>query len=242
MSETSKPAAGVGAPAPADADELGTRDGPRLLTSRLLLIVSGAAAAGYLPFWVNWVRTTYLDTELRVVLTRSAERFVTRQSLALLSGAPVVRDRWEDDDAPKALHVELAEWADAVVVYPASAQLIARFALGLADTPALLALQCTCSLVGVSPSVPPGMVANVAYQRHLELLRERPNVVVAPTQLGRSASTGRTIDGPSSPLWTVFGLMERRRRELAAAGQPPAGPDERATAGTADAVTTGGQR
>ena len=205
-----------GAASPAgDTASAGTR-GPRLETARLLLVVSGAASAGYLPFWVNWLRSGYPQAALRVVLTRSAERFVTRQSMALLSGSPVVPDVWAEDDVePTPRHIHLAEWPDAVVVYPASAQFLARLALGLADTPSILALQCTRAVVGLSPSVPPGMVDNPGYGRHLDLLRERHNIVVAPTQVGRSASTGREFNGPSSPLWTVLGLMEERRRELA---------------------------
>lgn len=188
---------------------------PALTVDRLLLVVTGAASAAFSPFWINWLRGAYPSIELKVAVTRSGERFVTAQTLALLSGHEVVRDGWPDHPDPAALHVVLAEWAQAVAVYPASAHFLARLALGLADTPVMLALQCTGAVVGLAPSVPPGLTANPAYGRHLSSLEARSNVVVAPTKIGRSATTGRSGDGVSTPLWVLLELMEARRTALA---------------------------
>lgn len=181
---------------------------PRLTVDRLLLVITGAASAGFSAFWINWLRSSYPDLELKVAVTRSGERFVTAQTLGLLSGRPVVRDEWPDTADPQATHVVLAEWAQAVAVYPASAHFLARLALGLADTPVMLALHCTEAVIGVAPSVPPGMLTNPVYQRHVTSLDARPNVTVAPTRVGRSATTGRSGDGVATPLWTLLARME----------------------------------
>jgi phosphopantothenoylcysteine decarboxylase/phosphopantothenate--cysteine ligase len=94
--------------------------------------------------------------ELRVAVTRNAERFVTRGALGPMSGGNALLDAWPDGPVDRALHVELAEWADTVIVHPASLHFLARLAQGLADTPVLLALQCTTAPVVLAPALPPG--------------------------------------------------------------------------------------
>jgi phosphopantothenoylcysteine synthetase/decarboxylase len=194
---------------------------PELGARRLLLLSTGAASAGFLPFWVNWLRDHYPDVELRCALTRSALRFVTEQTVALLTGKDVLIDDWGQEARAAALHVELAEWADAFAVHPASADFIARLALGRCDSPVLLAMQCSTGVLGVAPSVPPGMTQNPVYQQHLRALADRSNIVVAPTQVGRSATTGRYNQGVAAPLWVLIEQIERQRVVLAAAEADP---------------------
>lgn len=188
---------------------------PAFGAGRLVLIATGTASTAFLPFWLNWLRDSYPDLELRVMLTTSAERFVTAQAVALLSGTGLLRDTWPPVPGPGAPHIELTEWADAFAVYPASANFIARLALGQCDTPAQLALQCTRRVIGVAPSVPPGMTASPAHQEHLRILSGWHNVTVAETARGRSATTGRYDQGVAVPAWRLIELMEKRRLELA---------------------------
>lgn len=182
---------------------------------RLLLIGSGAVAAMHLPFWLNWVGVNYPDVETQVVLTPSAERFVTLESLTLLTGREAVRDRWPDRAEVGALHVRLLEWADTALVYPACLNFVSRLALGLADSPALLALQCAAAIpIGVAPSLPPGASDNPVLAGHLRTLADRPNVVVAPTVPAASLTSGRPDAAGAAAIWTVLELIERRRHEL----------------------------
>jgi hypothetical protein len=188
---------------------------PEFNGRRLLLIGTGAVAAMHLPFWLNWIGANYPDVETQVVLTPSAERFVTLESLTLLTRREAVRDRWPDRAEIGALHVRLAEWADSAIVYPACVNYLARLALGLADSPSLLTLQCATSMaVGVAPSLPPGASANPIIAAHLRALAERPNIVVAPTVPSTSLTTGRKDASGAAPVWTVLDLMEGRRRAL----------------------------
>ncbi|MFI6507785.1 flavoprotein [Streptosporangium sp. NPDC050855] len=196
----------------------GRRPPPEFGGERLLVIGTGAIAAMYLPFWLNWLTTAYRDLEVQVVLTTSAERFVSAQALSVLVRREVVPDRWPEETRPDALHVRLAEWSDSVVVYPACVNFISRLALGLADTPALLMLQCTSAPIAVAPSLPPGALDNPTLQRHLATLAERRNVVVSPVQAVPSLTTGRRDAAGAPPLSTVIGMLEELRGSLSGEG------------------------
>ncbi|MEU6103052.1 flavoprotein [Streptomyces flaveolus] len=194
---------------------------------RLVLVVTGSLSAAHTPFWTNWLRRAYPETELRVVLTRSAGRFVTRQALASLSGAAVETDVWPDEPSTSALHVELAEWADTFVVAPATLGFCTRLANGACDSPVLLALQCSAVPQVLAPALPPGGLTSRAYERARELLAEAPHVAVVPPVAGLSSTTGRWDAALNAPMPTVIAAAERLR--TATARQPTAGrPDTRA--------------
>ncbi|MFB7169751.1 flavoprotein [Streptomyces sp. NPDC056254] len=196
---------------------------PALGISRLLLVVTGAVAAAELPYWLGWLRSTYPSLELRIGVTASAERFVSRVTLAGHSGAEVLPDRWAEDEV-HARHVLWTEWAEAVVVAPATLHFMARLALGLADSPALLAAQCTTAPVVLLPALPPGGLHSAAYRAHHAALAVRPNVAVLPPRPGLSMTTGREDAWAPAPLPDALAMVEQRRRELAAAGSVPLPP------------------
>ncbi|MFR0359363.1 flavoprotein [Streptomyces sediminimaris] len=182
--------------------------------SRLLLFGTGALSVAFLPFWLNWLRVTRPRTEVRLAVTRSAERFVSTTALGAILGGEVLLDVWPgtaDCSAPHVDHVELAQWADAVAVHPAGLHFIGRFAQGLADTPVLMALQCTRAVIGIAPALPPGAEAGPAYRGHLQALERYDNVAVAPPHPGRSASTGRDDASAAAPLPALLDLIARHR-------------------------------
>lgn len=184
---------------------------PPFTAERLLLIGTGALGVAFLPFWLNWLRGAYPRLQTRVVLTRSAERFVTREALSAIGDHPAVLDVWPQETGATARHVDLAAWPDAVAVFPASLHYIARFALGLAESPSLLALQCTAATVGIAPSLPPfALERSQALAEHLDTLRGRGVAIAAP-HAGRSASTGRPDAAVSAPLPVLLELLEARR-------------------------------
>ncbi|MFF8829723.1 flavoprotein [Streptomyces sp. NPDC015131] len=187
---------------------------PELGVSRLLLVGTGSVSVSDLPFWAEWLRAGYPGLEVRTVLTRSAERFVSPAAVAARTGGEVLTDAWPDDTSP-ARHVAWAEWAEAVVIHPATLHFVARLALGLADTPAVLAAQCTTAPVAVAPALPPGGLESAAYRAHWAALTARDNVVVAPPRPGTSATTGRAGAWVPALLPDVIELLEARRRALA---------------------------
>ncbi|MER6947261.1 flavoprotein [Nonomuraea sp. NPDC000554] len=197
---------------------------PRGGFSRLLVVATGSLAASNLPFALALLRGSRPDLRIRVLVTRSAERFVTRTALAA-EAEEVMADEWPQD-VPQARHVELADWAEVVVVYPMTLHFMGRLALGLADSPALLAAQCTGAVVALAPALPPGGVQSFAYQSHWAALSERPNVVLVPPRPGISAATGRPDTWVPATLAQVVDAVDARWDELAHAGEPGSGPVE----------------
>lgn len=189
--------------------------------SRLLLVVTGSSSAATMPFWLNWLGEIHPTTEVKVVLTRSAQRFVTRQGMSGHRSGEALVDVWPDDDGC-ARHVEWAEWAEGFLVYPATFHFLARLALGLADSPALLAAQCTTAPLVVAPALPPGGWQSPACTQHVTALSARPHTVVLPPRPGISKTTGRPDAWAPGLFPHAMGELERLRREQAA------GPGEEA--------------
>ncbi len=164
---------------------------PIIGMKRLLLIGTGSSNVSFLPLWVNWFQVSYPQVEMRIVLTRSAQRFVTREGLSVLTNRVVFEDDWSPEPKARKLHVELASWPDAIAVYPAGMHFIARLAQGLADTPAVMALQCTDAPIALAAALPPGGWESAAMRDHRLRLAQRANVVVQPPVVGLSMTTGR---------------------------------------------------
>src|SRR5687768_18160082 len=117
-----------------------------LAGTRILLGVSGGIAAYKAAELVR--RLGDAGAEVRVVLTENAARFVTPLTFQALSGHPVRSSLWDESAEAAMGHIELARWADEVVVAPASADLLARLAHGIADD--LLTTLCLATAAPVS--------------------------------------------------------------------------------------------
>ncbi|MGW7548367.1 flavoprotein [Streptomyces sp. NPDC054770] len=189
---------------------------PRTGARNLLLVATGSISAAYLPASLTWLRLTYPQICTRVVVTRSAERFVSREALSAITGNEVCPDTWPQGPRAEALHVEWGQWAHATVVFPATYHFVARLALGLADSPALLAVQCGRGPVGIAPALPPGGWESPAMAGHVAALRRRPRTVVADPLPARSWTTGRDDAWRTPPLGTVLTMVDRHQ------DQPPA--------------------
>jgi len=192
-------------------DAPGAAGAPALGIERLLLVVTGSVSAAHMPFWINWLGGTYPGLETKTVLTRSAQRFVTRHALSSGPGrCEVFTDTWPEEES-NARHVEWGEWAQAVLVYPASFHFLARLALGLADTPALLAAQCATAPVVVAPALPPGGWQSPACVGHVTALRSRPNTEVLTPLQSVSRTTGRREAWSPALLPDALRAVERLR-------------------------------
>ncbi|MFF0783267.1 flavoprotein [Streptomyces sp. NPDC003720] len=176
-------------------------------TKKMLLVGTGSIAVSSLPIWVSWARRSNPEVELKILLTRSATRFVSAEALRVLGGCEVIEDSWES--LPKhygAFHVEMAEWADSVLVYPATTNFVTKFAQCITDSPALLTVQCTEKPVVVAPSLPAGCAGNPYVTDLLSALDARKNVTVLPTVSGLSVGNGEDTPGAPSPFsaaWSV---------------------------------------
>jgi phosphopantothenoylcysteine decarboxylase / phosphopantothenate---cysteine ligase len=145
---------------------------------RLLLGVTGGIAAYKAAELTR--RLKELGAEVQVVMTGGAQQFVTKQTFQALSGKPVRDDLWDEAAEAAMGHIELARWADAVVVAPASADFIARLAQGRADD--LLTTLCLASSrpLFVAPAMNQQMWANKATQQNLALLKKRGVNLLGP--------------------------------------------------------------
>lgn len=159
----------------------------RLQGRRILLAVSGGIAAYKIPFLVRLLRQAGAD--VRVALTPAAEEFVAPLTLAALSGNPVERHLVHSSSGQTAWnnHVHLAEWADALVVAPATSNTLAKAANGLCDNLVLsLVLSAKCPVFW-APAMDLDMYAYPATRRNIALLRGMGHVVW-PSPEGELAS------------------------------------------------------
>ncbi len=110
-----------------------------------------------------------LGAEARVVITNSATRFVGPTTFSGLTGKATVVDLW-DPSYPGEVHVELAQWAQALVIAPATANLLARAATGMADDALLATLSCAGCPVFYAPAMHERMWQSPATQRNVRAL------------------------------------------------------------------------
>ena len=158
---------------------------------RVLLGVSGGIAAYKAAELVRRLRDA--GAEVRVVMTENATRFVSALTLQALSGNPVRTSLWDESAEAAMGHIELARWADEVLVAPASADLLARLAQGQADDLLTTLALATAAPVSVAPAMNQQMWAHAATQANIGLLRQRKVRVFGPAT--GSQACGDTGEG-----------------------------------------------
>lgn len=149
-----------------------------LLQRRVLLGVTGSIAAYKTPILVR--RLVEAGAQVQVVVTASAKRFVAPTSLAAVSGRPVRDDLWDETAEQAMSHLELARWADVILIAPASADILARLTAGRADD--LLSTLCLASpaeLV-VAPAMNHRMWAHSATRDNMATLTARGVSCIGP--------------------------------------------------------------
>ena len=151
--------------------------------SRIALYVSGCIAAYKACEVLRGLQQA--GCEVRVAMTRAAERFVGTSTFRALTGREVVDDLFACPGSAIP-HIELAEWSDLALVCPATANVLAKMAHGLADDAVSSALLATTSPVIVAPAMNVRMWRNAATQDNLQALRSRGIEVVEPAS-GRLA-------------------------------------------------------
>jgi SAM-dependent methyltransferase/3-polyprenyl-4-hydroxybenzoate decarboxylase len=145
---------------------------------RVVLGLTGAVASMHAPALVQ--RMQARGFRVRAVATEGALRFVRSEALEALTHAPVVAGIWPADERLRVPHIELAQWADAVVVCPASATTIARLAGGDYGSIVSAMALSTRAPVLVVPSMNEAMLTSAAVRRNLARLAEDGLHVAAP--------------------------------------------------------------
>jgi phosphopantothenoylcysteine decarboxylase/phosphopantothenate--cysteine ligase len=163
--------------------------GPSLTAVRLVLGVTGSIAAYKAVGLLRLLRCE--AAQVRVVMTAGASRFVTPLTFEVLSGAHVATDLFESHQ--EMLHLSLPEEADAILIAPATANCLAKAALGLADDLLSTMLLTTHCPVIFAPAMDGDMWRHPTVVEHVATLRRRGAVIVEPEE-GPLAS-GRTGQG-----------------------------------------------
>ena len=149
-----------------------------LTNKRVLLGVSGSIAAYKSPDIVR--RLQDLGAEVRVVITSGGREFVSERSLQTISKNKVHDNLWDKDAELSMGHIELAKWADIVIIAPASANTIAKLCHGKADDLLSTVILATSATVMIAPSMNQQMYASLAMKENLQLLKSRNVIIIEP--------------------------------------------------------------
>ncbi|HKR16186.1 bifunctional phosphopantothenoylcysteine decarboxylase/phosphopantothenate--cysteine ligase CoaBC [Rhizorhapis sp.] len=139
------------------------------MSKRILLIVGGGIAAYKACELIRLIRKAGMS--VRCVLTEGGAQFITPMTLAALSEQPVHTSLWDLKDEAEMGHIQLSREADLVVVCPATADLIAKMAVGIADSLATTLLLATDKPVLIAPAMNVRMWEHAATARNVEKLR-----------------------------------------------------------------------
>ncbi len=202
---------------------------PTLVGTRIVLGVTGSIAA-YKA--VSLLRTLVREgATVDVAMTRSAAKFITPLTFEVLSGRPVTADLFEAHQEMK--HLTLSEETDAIVVAPATANFLAKAALGLGDDLlSTMLLTAQCPLI-CAPAMDGGMWTHPTVAAHVQTLRERGVTVVDPEEgplasgrsgQGRLAEEKRILDAVRAALARKFDWQGHRILVSAGPTQEPIDP------------------
>ncbi|MFI6130839.1 flavoprotein [Micromonospora sp. NPDC051141] len=190
----------------------------------LSVIVSGSSAAMATSGYLSWLRQE-IDLPLRVLLTASAERFVPPQVAAWYAD-----EVWTSAD-PGLNPTEFAKRSVGLVVLPATANMLAATALGLAGTPAQTALLASDRPSLFFPSMNRSMWVKRVTQRHVEALRDEGHTVVEPQDRvifelwQRENAIGIAMPPPDTVAELIASWLETT---LAAEGEEATGTEQTA--------------
>jgi len=159
-------------------------------TRRIVVGVSGSISAYKATFIIRQLRAA--GHEVKVVASAAALKFIGESTLAALSGAPVASQLFSDAGAVE--HVAIAEWAQLLLIAPASADLIAKLAVGRADDMLTTTALTTTAPIVVSPAMHTQMWQHPATVANVETLRLRGVKVIEPASgrlTGKDSGPGR---------------------------------------------------
>ncbi|MGM0481921.1 MAG: bifunctional phosphopantothenoylcysteine decarboxylase/phosphopantothenate--cysteine ligase CoaBC [Pseudomonadota bacterium] len=166
-----------------------------LQNKNIVVGISGGIAAYKTPDLVRRLRE--VGAHVRVVSTRGAEAFVTPLSLQAVSGNPVSNDLLDPTAEAAMGHIELAKWADLILIAPASANLIARLAAGMADDLLTTIVLASSAPIALAPAMNQQMWAAPVVQENTERLAARGVAIWGPaagSQACGDVGAGRMLE------------------------------------------------
>ena len=165
---------------------------------KVILGVTGGIAAYKAPIVVRELQKS--GAEVRVVMTESACQFITPLTLQAISGAPVGTDLFDPKYEEQIGHIELARWADVLLIAPATANVIGKIANGIADDLLTTLLLATEAKLVVAPSMNTKMLENPIVQANLGRIGELLGALIVAPDSGdlacKEVGPGRMPDAP----------------------------------------------
>ena len=154
--------------------------------------------------------------EVRVIMTPLAKQFITPLTMATLSKHPILVDFFNPENGEWNSHVSLGEWADLLLIAPATANTLAKMVTGVADNLLLTTYLSARSKVAVAPAMDLDMYAHITTQNNLKTLAERGVAIIEP-QAGELASgligKGRMAE-PEEIVEEVKNIIAPQKRTL----------------------------
>lgn len=166
-----------------------------LTNKRILLGVTGGIAAYKSAELIRRLKDA--GAEVQVVMTTAAQEFITPLTLQALSGNPVHTDLLDPKAEAGMGHIQLARWADLLLVAPATADFIARLGQGMANDLLTSICLATNAPLAIAPAMNQGMWNNSATQANLQVLQDRGVLVLGPdsgSQACGEIGMGRMLD------------------------------------------------
>jgi phosphopantothenoylcysteine decarboxylase/phosphopantothenate--cysteine ligase len=152
----------------------------KLAGKRILLGITGGIAAYKSAILCRQLKQ--LEADVRVIMTAAATRFITPLTLQALSGHPVHCDLFEAESDHGMGHIELARWADQIIIAPASANTIAKLAHGQADDLLTTTVLASDKPLFVAPAMNSLMWQHLATQANIQLLISRGVKILGPAE------------------------------------------------------------
>jgi len=181
-----------------------------LLNKKIVLGISGGIAAYKAPELARQLMQE--GASVQVVMTEAAQQFVTQVTMQALTGNPVYTSQWDSSIPNNMAHIELSRSADAILIAPASADLMAKLSLGLADD--LLSTLCLardCPLL-LSPAMNKQMWDHAATQRSVQRLNDDGVAILGPAsgfQACGEVGMGRMLE-PTEITEQVIAFFQKK--------------------------------
>ena len=151
-----------------------------LLNKKILICVTGGIAVYKAVALVS--KLSQAGAEVKVMMTASAMEFVTPLSFQVMSRNDVFYDTFDEKDSSVIAHIDLADWADLIIVAPATANVIGKLANGIADNMVTTTLLATTAEVWIAPAMNVDMYKNKSVIRNIEQLHEDGYRFIEPTE------------------------------------------------------------
>ena len=182
---------------------------------QLLVCVTGGIAAYKAASLVSAL--IQRDAAVTVAMTANATRLIGPPTFRALTGRPVCTDMWAEDSSPDIEHISLSDRADLVVVAPATANILAKMAAGIADDLVSTTLLCVDGPVLLAPAMNERMWSNPATGQNVSTLKARGHIFVGPEsgwQACGKAGLGRMSE-PQTILQAVEEALQHKNPKCA---------------------------